>query len=72
MQQDSCNPANKNIGLIIATIIISCFLIWDVFIFIEKEAITAKLLAAGSFILLLYLFILFWIQMFKNMKQNKS
>ncbi|RSL35242.1 hypothetical protein D7Z54_01345 [Salibacterium salarium] len=72
MQQDSLNSGNKQIGLIIALIMLSCILIFDVYLFFENTAIVAKLLATGSFILLMFLLIPFYIQAFKNVKKSKK
>lgn len=71
MQQGSLNSGNRQVSLTISSIIISCILIFDVYLFFEKTAIAAKLLATGSFILLLYLLVLFNVQMFKNTKEKK-
>lgn len=72
MQQKIMNLSNKIKSQVIASIMLSAFLIWDVFIFFNKTTITSKLLAAGSFIILLSLLILFWNQTLKNIKQEKS
>lgn len=61
MQQGSLSSNNKPMRFDIGVTILFSFLIWDVFILFDKTAITPRLLAAGSFIILLSLLaVLFW------------
>lgn len=69
MQQRDLKAGEPNLAFIIGGIMLNLLFFFDVYTFFEKEAIAAKLLAAGSSILLLALLIPFWIQVFKTFKQ---
>lgn len=72
MQKVSLDSSKRKTGQIIAGLVLSCFLIFDVYLFFTETAIAAKFLAGGSFVLLLILVIPFWIKIFKNFKQGNS
>lgn len=72
MQRDNLGSGNKKAGQMIAGLMLSWFLLFDVYLFFTKTSVAAKLLAGGSFILLLLLVIPFWIKIFKNLKQDSG
>ncbi|WP_085523737.1 hypothetical protein [Tuberibacillus sp. Marseille-P3662] len=59
MQQKRSKQRNEIIGSIVSIIIIIGFLCLDLYNFFNKDSIVAKSLAAGSFIVFMFLFILF-------------
>jgi len=59
MVQQSASIKNRRISLIISQIMIIAFLILDVILFITKDSIFNRSLAAISFIMFLFLFIMF-------------
>lgn len=64
--------SNKIKGQIVANLMLSIFLIWNVIVFFNKTTLVPKLLAAGSFIIFLSLLILFWNQTLKNIKHENA
>lgn len=70
MQQSDLISSNKKMSFIVAGILLSCVLIFDVYEFFAKTSIVAKLLVTGSFILLLFLLIPLIIHIFKDTKMN--
>lgn len=62
---------NDLMGGLIAITILSFMLILSLNTFFMKTAITAKLLAVASFILLLFLIIPGWLQILKTIKQEQ-
>lgn len=61
-----------NTAVFIGGIIFSFLGVFNIYIFFESTTIAAKLFSAGSFVLLLFLLIPFWIQLFKSFRQNKT
>jgi len=59
MVQQSVNGHKRRISLIISQIIIIAFLGFDIILFVTKDSIISRLLAAISFVLFLSLYILF-------------
>lgn len=49
---------NKRIALVISQIIFTVFLVVDLYLILNKDAIAAKLLAAGSFVIFMFLLII--------------
>lgn len=72
MQQDNLKSNNLNLALVIGTVMFSCFLIFDVYIFFEKTVLANKLLAAGAIPLILFLLVPGWMQIFKAIKQSQK
>lgn len=62
---------NNLMGSIIAALLLSGMLMFSLNTFFIKTAIVAKLLAAGGFILLLFLVIPGWLQILKAIKQEQ-
>ncbi len=62
---------NDLMGSIIAALLLSCMLMFSLNTFFVKTTIAAKILAAGGFILLLFLVIPGWLQIFKLIKQEQ-
>lgn len=60
---------NNNIMLNISRTILAIVLIFSIYTFFDKEPITAKLLAAGGSILLLFLLIMSFTSAVKSKKQ---
>lgn len=71
MRNNNFRSGNKKAGIMIAGIMLYAVLILDVFYFFTKTEVPAKLFAAGSFVLLLFLLVPFTIQMFKSIKQGQ-
>lgn len=61
---------NKNNSInkipIASSIILTFFLIWNIGLFFTKTALSAKILAAGSFFILISILILFWKETLKH------
>ncbi len=57
MEYNNINNSNKKMGLVIGEIAIALFMIFDIYLLLTKVELAPKLLAGGSFVLLLGLFI---------------
>lgn len=57
MEYSNINNSNKKMGLVIGEIAIALFMIFDIYLLLTKVELAPKLLAGGSFVLLLGLFI---------------
>lgn len=57
MEYNNINNSNKKMGLVIGEIAIALFMIFNIYLLLTKVELTSKLLAGGSFVLLLGLFI---------------
>ncbi|APC46852.1 hypothetical protein J5S49_14740 [Virgibacillus halodenitrificans] len=57
MEYSNVNNSNKKMGLVVGELIIGLFMIFDIYLFMTKVELAPRLLAGGSFVLLLGLFI---------------
>ena len=57
MEYSNINNSDKRTGLVIGEISIALFMIFDIYLLLTKVGLVPKLLAGGSFILFLGLFI---------------
>ena len=58
MEQKRSNNSNVKALLVIGNILFVLLIVFDIYLFFTKTAMVAKLLAAGSFVLLLALLVL--------------
>lgn len=58
MEQKPLNNSNRRTLLVIGNILFILLIVFDIYLFFTKTTMVAKLLAAGSFVLLIALFVL--------------